>query len=652
MLSVGLVGENLGNPAPYGVTLDRMLTLGLGLRPIGEVLTLAADLHFSDAAHNPPADFYVRLCPVRGLSLFARVSEDASYAIGAGVDFSHVGFDITPAVTDRGNYAGVSYQARVSASVYEPIVEIRDQVAVIAINRTLHKKGALEFDPLGLHVRTALDVVADIEEAGRDRSVAAILLRIEENPLTLEQADEIVRALGAFRAKGRKVYVYLDAAGNVEYLLATSADAVFASPGGHFMVGGLKGELLFVKGLLEKIDVKVQAVKAGRYKSFPEMFTRDAASPESLEQLKAMLTDFHEEFIARIAKARGLTPGDVEALLDRGILSPEEARDARLVDAVVHETDLASEIERRLGRKNIILRDDPFDAEPRPVAWQPPDRVALLMIEGGIVHGEGSPGIIGTGTTGNAEICEASKRIADDEGIRAVVVRIDSGGGSGLASEIIWRCLKDLRAKKPVVVSMGGVAASGGYYTAVPANYIFADPFTVTGSIGAFAMKLNISGLAQKIGVTHQTVKLSKGADLDGLWRDLDEDEARRFQKFVDGFYEQFKLRVAEGRGLKLDDVEKAAQGRVWSAKAAKASKLVDEVGGFGDALDKAKKLAGLDPARRATIEVYPEKASILTTIGKRLLLYADPVGALRAELKAGAAPDLRAELPYELEVK
>lgn len=651
VLSVGLVGENLGGPAPYGVPLGRVMTLGIGLRPVGEALTLATDLRFVDDGRKPPADFYVKVVPVRGFSLFARVSEDASYAVGAGVDFTHVGFAVTPSVDDRGNYAGISYMARLSAGAYEPVVDVKNQVAVIAINKTLHRKGALEFDPFGLRARTALDVVADIEEASHDRSVAAILLRIEENPLTLAQADEIARALDAYREKGGKVYAHFDTAANVEYLLAASADAVFAGPGGHLLVGGLKGDLLFLKGLLEKIDVTVQTARVGKFKSFPEMLLRDSASPESLEQLRALVADFQEEFVARIARARKLPAKEVEALLDKGFLTPEEARDARLVDAVLHEADLEAELERRVGR-GVTLRDDPFDAEPRPVAWQTPARLAVLKIEGGIVQGEGSPGIIGGGTTGNTEICEAARALADDTGVRAVVVRIDSGGGSGTASEIIWRCLRDLRARKPVVVSMGGAAASGGYYTAVPADYIFADPFTVTGSIGVFALKLNISGLARKIGITHQTVKLSKGADAAGAWRDLDEQELKRLQSFADGFYAQFKLRVAEGRKLSLDDVEKVAQGRVWSGKAALAAKLVDGLGGFRDALRKAKVLAGLDPDRRVAIEVHPERPSVFATIGRRMLLYADPIGALKAELRAGGAPDLRAELPYELEIR
>ncbi|MBI5527907.1 MAG: signal peptide peptidase SppA [Deltaproteobacteria bacterium] len=650
-VSLGVTTGNLGNPGPFGHRLERQLTLGLGLRPLGDALTLSGDLHLAEGARSPPAEFHARLELVRGLNLFSRVTTEAAFSVGLALDFLHFGAAAAPYFSDDGGYSGVSYLARISASRYPSLVEVPNRVVVFHLNQGLQKRSRTGLDILGLGERGVLDLVTEIERAGSDPSVAAILLFVEDNPLSLEEADEVARALNAFRAGGKKVFASAGAIDTKDYLLATAADGVFMSPGGHVFVGGLKGELTYFAGTLEKLDVRVQAARAGKYKSFPEKFTRDGPSPESLEQVRAMVADFQEELVARISGARGISRKDVEAILDRGFMTPEEARDARLVDAVIHRADIETEIERRLGRR-AELSEDFFDTERRRTSWRAPPRIALLRIDGTIVHGEGSSGIFGTGSTGNAEICEAAEAIAQDPQVRAVVLRIDSGGGSGIASEIIWRCMKDLKKEKPLVVSMGSAAASGGYYAAVPASHIFADPFTVTGSIGVWGLKINIAGLAKKLGITHQTVKLTKGADFDGVWRDLDPDEQKRFQRYVDGFYSQFALRVAEGRGLSMDAVEKAAQGRVWSAKAAIQARLVDEIGGVRDAINKAKKLSGIDAAEQVVIEIHPERPSMLRAVGKRLLIYADPLGALRNEIKAETRADPRAELPYDIEIR
>jgi protease-4 len=615
------------------------------------MLTLSGDFHYSADGTVLPGDFYLKVFPVKGFGIHAGMRTDLSWWAGIQFDFAHFGLGVSGAMDGRQRFAGMTYQLRASLRKYPAIYEGGNKVVVVRVNESLRAKTFFNFDPLGLSRRTFIDLIADINRAERDKSVGALLVKIEDSPLDLEEAEEIVRALERFKARGGRVFAYMDGGGNAEYLLASAAEAVFLNPAGVLLVGGLKAELTFFKGTLQKLDVKMQTIRAGKYKSFVEKFTRENASPENLEQLQAFIGDLNSEMAAQIAKGRRIEPAAVKELIDRGLFTAKEALEVKLVDAIAHEADLEKELEKRLGF-SASLNEKYFSIQDRAVAWVAPPKIAVLRIEGSIVYGEGSPPFFGFGTTGSRDVCDAAREIEKSPFYKAVVLRIDSPGGSGLASEIMWKCISDLAAKKPVVVSMGSAAASGGYYTALPAAYIYADPFTLTGSIGVWGLKPNITGLALLLGITHQTVKLTKGADLYSLWRDLDDEEMARVQRYIDGFYEQFKARVSDGRKLKIDEVEKVAQGRVWSAKAALDAKLIDGIGGFEDALAKAKTLSGMDPKKPARLVEFPERPSILRTLKKRFMAVMDPVGAIRKELKDLGSPDASAELPYDVEIK
>jgi protease-4 len=649
-IAFALTGDNLGSPGPYGHALNPQMNIGLGLRPFGEYVTISGDFHYESTGNIPPGDFYIKVVPVKGLGIQAGLRTDLTWSVGLVLDFDHVGIGAT-ANMDGGKFAGMNYQARLSLRKYPALYAPRNNVVVLTINEALRARSAMKFDPLGLGRRSFVDLVAEINRATRDEAVTAILLRIEDNPLSLEESEEVARALGPFKARGGRVFAYLDGGGNAEYVLASAADTIFMNPAGALYVGGLKADITFFKGTLELLDVKVQTVRSGKYKSFVERFTRDSASPENLEQLRKLISDFNAELTGMIAGARKLDAKTVEGVLDKGLLSASEAVDAHFADMTLHVADLEKEIGKKMG-KAVALRDDYFRIPPRHTEWGAPPRIAILEIKGDIVYGEGSVGWFGMQSTGSAEVCEAARELEESPTVRAVVLRIDSPGGSGLASEIMWSCIGRIKEKKPVVVSMGSMAASGGYYAALPGNYVFADPFTLTGSIGVWALKPNIAGLALKLGITHQTVKLTKGADIFSLWRDLDDEEMARVERHIDGFYNQFKLRVSDGRKLSLENVEKVAQGRVWSAKAALENKLVDGIGGLSDALVKAKQMAGIDPARPVRLEEYPEKQNIFRNLQKKLKIVSDPVGTLKRELGVQTVPDVSAELPYNVEVK
>jgi protease-4 len=619
---------------------------------VGEVLTVSADWHYTSDRHSPPAEFFFRLMPVKGLAVQAMVNWDLSFGVGLFFDLANFGVGAATSIA-KSDFSGMTYMGRVSAKRYRPVFERSNKAVVLTINESLDSRRFRGIESLlGLGGRSYLDVISDIDRARRDRSVEAIVLKIEENPLDLDQSDEIVRALLQFKARGGKVYAYLESGGNSDYLLATSADAIFIAPAGVLLVGGVKADLTFFKGTLEKLDVKVQTVRDGKYKSFVEMFTRDGASPESLEQLRAAISDFNGALAARMSAARGFDTKTAKRLMDLGLFDAKTALAEKLVDAIIYDSDIEKEIMERAGH-HLDLTERYFDTRPRKTGWDVDPVVAVLNIEGSIVSGEGSPGFLGFfNSTGSTEICDAARAIARDVFIKAAVVRINSPGGSGLAGDTMWKCISDIRKVKPVVVSMGSVAASAGYLVAVPANFIYADPFTLTGSIGVWSIKPNITGLAAKLGITHQTVKITKAADIESLWRDLDEEELARLQKMTDAFYQHFKERVSAGRSLTFAEVEAVGQGRIWSGEEAMKLRLVDGIGGVEDAFDKARELAGMAKGRSVRVVEFPDRPGLLKTLRKRLLYFADPASAIKKELRDLSKTDAKAGLPYNVEMK
>ena len=485
-----------------------------------------------------------------------------------------------------------------------------------------------------------------------DSDVVGVLLTIGSVDAGLAKLEDLASAFASLRKSGRKVYCALGDAGNKEIFLAARAcDHVALAPGTGLELTGLAADVVFVRSALATIGVQADVVRAGAYKDAFEPATRDEMSPEMRESLGALVDDLFATLIEGIATGRGLEPRAVRALVDRGLFDADEALLARLVDSVRHADSL-----RWLARKELrgkLVADDSLrrkahaddvgrllrslSGEPRPPSPEEP-HLGLVQIVGLIASAGDDAGVLSDEVVGADAIVEALERMGRDEHTKAVVLRVDSPGGSASASERIWRAVDRLRARKPVVASMSDVAASGGYYVVAPATKILAQKATVTGSIGVISAKVVAGELAQRLGARVEVIERGAMAGLHSPFRAWSAQERAALARVTRSTYGLFLRRVAAGRGRDLSAV---AEGRVWSGRRAMASGLVDQVGGLTDAMALARRLGHLPPS--CPVEVAPEPTTLLDRLlGRSGIGAAAPARADLTSLLAVAPRPLR----------
>jgi protease-4 len=615
-LSLGLVGRDLARARLGETRASRAVEFGLAVRPLWfdhERLTLAADLRYAQGADQPTARFTAQARVMDGLSVFASADLEGYFGLGLSLDLPHLGvtgytsFSPEGGVHNQGLVAGL----RASLDPRPGFRLVHGQTAVVELDAGLadldHAPGLLR------KKRTLYDAERAIRAAAQDESVDSLLVKVADVDFGLTRVQELRDALGAVRAAGKKVFVHLETATNASYYLGATADAVYLSPGGAWAVAGPKASALFLGGSLALLGGRAEALQSGKYKSAVEMFTREEPSPESLEVLQSLAGELHDQLVEAIAEGRDLPREQVQAAVDQGLLLPEEALRSGLVDAVLHADELDDSLAEALGHPARYLGRYQEELWQRE-RWGVPPTIAVVHARGSIRYGPDTllPGMP------VRELMGILRGLSRDPGVEAVVLRIDSPGGSGLASELLWRELRRLREKKPLIVSMAGVAASGGYYIAAPAHAIVADPATLTGSIGVFSLLFDLSELYARLGVSQEVVSRGARADLDSTFRGRTPEELERLQAVVDGFYKTFVDRVAEGRGLTPEQVHEIAQGRVWTGRQAREVKLVDELGGLSKALALARERIGLDAHEPLRVVHLPRaKLSLLGLLGE-----------------------------------
>jgi len=443
-----------------------------------------------------------------------------------------------------------------------------------------------------------------------DPRVRAVLISVDDLSAGWGRIQGLRRSLEKIKRAGKKVWIHLNGGSLREYYLASVADRLSVSPSATLDVTGLSSEATFFLGALEKVGIEADVVQMGRYKAAGEMFSRDSMSPEHREMMEALLDDLYGQLVEDIAAARGLEPGAVRETFDRGPFLASEARDARLVDALEYADTVEAAIQEACDGAEVIGREDYFKRRSREVRAevlrQPTRTLGLLHINGTIKSGESVPGPEGANAIGARSIGEDLAALRDNDAVRAVIVRVSSPGGSGIASDLIWREIQRTREKKPVLFSFGDVAASGGYYVAMAGSQVFAEPGTITGSIGVIAGKANLRGLYDRIGVTKELVSRGRHASMFSDYVPLGVEERRRIEAEARHFYDGFVDKVAEGRKLTRDAVAAVAEWRVWTGRQAWTRGLVDELGGIEETLDRAKRLVGLPEDAMVAVERYP----------------------------------------------
>lgn len=453
------------------------------------------------------------------------------------------------------------------------------------------------------------DVVRLVNHAAGDTKIQGILLQANGNGNGYAASDELRNALASFKASGKFVVAHADILSQRAYDVATVANKLYLHPKGFLQFSGYSVTYVFFKGLLDKLQIEPQIFYAGKFKSATEPFRGEKMTEANRLQTAVWMNDLYDEFLVRTAAARATDTATLRKLAAEGLVqTAADALEYKLVDQLKYDDEVKDELKERLNldkyaRINFVSLSTYFAANSSYSAKG--EKIAMIVAEGNIVDGKAEQGTIGGDTYRNL-----IRKARLDQSVKAIVVRINSGGGSALASETIWREMALAKKEKPVVVSFGDVAASGGYYMAVAADSIFAMPSTITGSIGVFGMLPNMEGFFKnKLGITFDAVRTSPYADAGAIYRPLTESEKKMMQANIELIYDQFKNRVSEGRRMDTAVVDSIAQGRVWTGKRAIDIGLVDRFGGVADAINCAARMAKLESYR---ISVFPEPKNFI----------------------------------------
>lgn len=518
-------------------------------------------------------------------------------------------------------------------------------------------------------------LLTQLRKAKVDSRIGAVMLDIDFPGIGWAKAEELREAIKDFRASGKPAYAFMEIGTNKEYFIATAAEKIFLPPSGDLYVNGFAAEAMYYKGSLDKLGIETDVIRIGEYKTAPEQYTRKDMSPAQKEVINAILDEYFARYSGAIAESRKKSVEDVKAIIDNAPYHAADAQQQGLIDGASYRDQVFEELKNRLGYKEgdkirTIGGGDYREIPSDSLGLNNGERIAVIYASGAINVGHSNRSPFGGEMIGSDTLVKAINDAADDSTIKAIVLRVDSPGGSALASDLMWHALENAKAKKPIVVSMADVAASGGYYISCNANKIVAQPSTITGSIGVFLGKPVLKGFYDWLGVSNEYVMRGKNA---GIFRETEhwtDDERKKMQSQADKiYYTDFVPKVAKGRGKTDEQVNSVGQGHVWTGTQAKERGLVDEFGGLEKAIEVAKQLANLPADKDVKRVAFPEPRPFFETLfsseddtfanakAQEELLKALPEDTRRAfrfasffdQMKNGEAMLF---MPYELEIK
>ena len=685
--ALGLVLEdvNAPQPSPARAALPRLWAADLALRPLGTdrlEATLGAthaegDLWRWIVPHARPAAVVTSglrvvapgtTLPRGGQFAFAR-GADYEAELGLAVDLDHLGltaaarggFPGTGGGTDGG---GAALLVRADGRRRAPLVA----PAFVARIKLDHLETDAAF----------VELVRRLRGLATDSGVVAVLLHLDDLELGLGRIEELRDLVGMLRARGKRVYAYGGFPSTRAYYLATACDGIIIHPAGLLALTGFAQTVTFYKRAMDRLGVNLDLVRIGEFKGAMEPFVMDEQSPSVRANKNALLDDVFTRVVAAIVRARAtggrtLDEGRVRALVDRGLFTPVEAQLAGLVDAIEDDDGLEGYLRGVLGRPGVEIREP--DPSPLEEPW-PARRIAVVLVDGTIVDGPSQRLPFGVGTfAGSDTLVAALEECRRDAAVGAVVLRVNSPGGSAFASDVVARAIIKLRKEgKPVIVSMGDLAASGGYYISAPADAIFAEPSTLSGSIGIFGYKVDVRKLLGTLGIATETYRRGLHADYESPYRPWTDEELKLAAEKIRHFYELFLATVVEGRsgrGLTRARVDEIGRGHVWTGAEAQGLGLVDQMGGVSAAIDLAARLGRVPRGRDdlPPLEILPRPSGgllgRLTGLAdadssdddlalRAHLADSDTVAALRllAPLVFSNGTGVEARLPYDLEIR
>ena len=457
-------------------------------------------------------------------------------------------------------------------------------------------------------------LILQFKKAKVDDRIKMIVLDINMSAVGWGKAEEIREAIADFRSSGKPVYAYMELGMNKEYYIASACDKIYVAPPGELFITGLAADVMFFRGSLDKLGIYPDMYQIGKYKSAGDMFTQKEMTDAHREYINSLLDDLFNRYVETIAKARGKSVEEMRALIDNAPYSAAKAKEAGLIDNVAYRDELENELKAKLGYKETdplqIVRSSTYrEIEPESLGLDKGEKIAVIYATGDIGSGTSDNSPSGSQSIGSDTLAKALNDARDDKSIKAIVIRVDSPGGSGLASDVIWHAVVSAKEKKPVVISMGDVAASGGYYIAAGASKIVAQPSTITGSIGVVAGKPVMRGFYDWLGISNEYVLRGKNAGLFRATEKFSPDERAKFEEWIKTtYYQDFVPKVAKGRNKDAAYIDSIAQGRVWTGSQGKERGLVDEFGGLDRAVEVAKELANIpkDKGVHRVIMPYP----------------------------------------------
>lgn len=458
------------------------------------------------------------------------------------------------------------------------------------------------------------NLLLQLRKAKADKRVGAVLLDIGMLGGGWAKADEIRDAVADFRKSGKPIYAYMEFGSDKEYYIATAAERIYVPPIGDLFINGLAAESMHFKGSFDKLGIVWDSYQIEKYKTAPESFTREDMSEGERETLNSLLDEIFNRYVTQVAEARRKSVEDIRALVDNAPHNAPDALEAGLIDGALYREEVEGELKKRLGYKDDeklrkVSTDEYRRVSPQSLGLNQGEAIAVIFASGPIEPGRSNDGTFGGDqTVGSDTVVKAINDARDNKDVKAIVLRVDSPGGVTYPSDLIWKAVGEAKKKKPVVVSMGDLAASGGYYISMGANRIVAEPLTLTGSIGVYAYKPVVKGFYDWVGVSSEYVMRGKNA---GLYRETEKftkEEREKFEGSMRNFYwNQFLPKVAEGRKFQnVEAVHEVARGRVWTGAQGKEKGLVDEFGGLDRAVEVAKELANIPADKGVRRVVYP----------------------------------------------
>jgi protease IV len=597
--------------------LDRTYYGGLALRPFGtKQFEAGLELRYFDVSN----DVRPRVTAAVDIPSFGRARADVEIArVGDDARRAYqgtVGLEVSLGRLTGG--AGLLFGNGLGAS------DSLGQYGTVALSGYTSEPGI----PSGEHgvsiriektpgIRSHVSLLRALWKLAEDPTVSIVGLTVRSEPASsFAHAEELADALRVLRARGKKTFCSFEDAGAKALYVCANADRIAINPAGGVRYSGLKSSHLYLAKMLENLGIKAEFVRIGAHKSAPEQFMNEHASDVARADHEDALAQTEAVFVRNLALYRHISESDVRASTRKGPFIATEAKEAKFVDELAFDDELDTVAKNTLGHRVSMQKYAPRVVAPKSFGVR--DHVAVLYIEGDIIDGRStSVPLLGNQMVGSYTIAETAKQLRDDPRVRAVVLRIESPGGSSLASDVMWRELSLLAKKKPLIVSMGSIAASGGYYIAAAGTKVFALPLTITGSIGIFYGKADMSGLLKKIGVNVDVTQTTPRADAESLFRGFTEDERAELKRKVGQFYDVFLDRVAKGRKMSKESVDAVGQGRVWMGQQALSRGLVDEMGGLRHALEEARRMTGLPDD--APMAEYPARETSLVETALKL---------------------------------